>query len=228
MDPTRSSFWALAAATSAVVAATWVVGTPPLGGLGLLGGAPLLLLGVYVAVASTWIQDDGPYGALLAGSPPLAHAAARTLGFVAIGVALHAIGSTPPAGTRAAYAHAAALDPLCRAPSGERVERPLLPALDAVLDARGRLPRAAPDLDASLTALAARCLPHLRDAFDDPRGTHPSWRTLRDRFAAHAELLGLPPDDPLWTRPWRAREPSAQHRPVFLGGGEGEQPRVME
>lgn len=188
------------------------------------------LLGLYVAVASTWIRDQGVYGALLGRLPTAGHVGVCALGFTLVGASVLGFAKLPSAAALEAERLGAGLERFCAEPAGERVDRELLPAVERLHTLRGALRGSARDaLDVRLRDLGARCLPVVRGAIADPRGSHVSWRRLRDALGAVPELR-VQPDDPVWTAAWRERVGSGgrvdRGRPVVVELGGGEQPLV--
>jgi hypothetical protein len=192
---------------------------------------PPVLGGLYLAVAAAFIRDQGLYGALFGHAPRAVHVGLCALGFALLGGGCLALLKLPPAGAVAVVHGGSALDGFCRADADERLERDLLPTVEALIELRPGQGRALiQTLDGQIRALAERCLPSLRAAFEDPRGTHVSWVRWRDLLVEHPTYRPTPATDPLWTAPHRPRSltPSERVRPVVLEFDQGEQPVVVE
>jgi hypothetical protein len=167
---------------------------------------PPLCLGLYLAVASTWIRDVGLYGSLLSWAPEPVHAGMQAVGTGLVALAMWTVLSLPPAGAGRVARALPELDAFCVGPPDVRLERRVLPRVEALLDARSAQSVALQsELDAALTRLFDRCGQQAAVAFRDPQGTHASWRRLRDWLADHPDAHGLSDDHPVFTTDYRPR-----------------------
>jgi hypothetical protein len=182
-----------------------------------LYAVPPFFLGLYLVIGAMWIRDLGLYGAVATRLPPSAHAGLLGLGFGLVGLALWILLALPPAGAAGIARALPTFEGRCQGTPGVRVERELLPTVEAVLRDRDRQSASLrARVDGTLRTLMTRCGEQARVAFSDPRGTHSSWRRLREWLEAHPELHDLPPGDPLWQLPWNERlaEPRLEGIPV--------------
>ena len=214
----------------------WLAGFAGVGALGVLGAlqvtgplppsttplwvVPPLCLGLYLAVASTWIRDVGLYGSLLAWAPWPLHAGMQAAGVGLVGLSVWMVASLPPAGAGQVAASIPQLEAFCEGPPEVRLERRVLPTVEALLALRDAQSEALQqELDAALVALFTRCAAQAQVALADPDGTHASWRRLRDWLSEHPDVHGLSAADPLFTSAYRARRtrprPSAPVPVVF-------------
>jgi len=177
---------------------------------------PPLIFGIYLVVSSTWIQDLGLYGATIGRLPAPVHFVAQAVGFAVVGGSVLMMLRLPPDGASDILRALPALDAGCRGEPGTRADRMVLPRVQELLALRdSQAPSLQDQLDRALRATLTRCAGQARDALLAPDGAHISWIKLRSFLSEHPELHELPPDDPLWTIPWRERQmPVRAPRPV--------------
>ncbi len=167
---------------------------------------PPLCIGLYIAVAGTWIRDVGLYGSLLGWAPDVVHTGMQAVGAALVGLAIWMVASLPPAGAGQVANAIPELEAFCTGAPDVRLERRVLPRVEALLAIRGNQSQALQDaLDAALVDLFDRCAEQGRVALADPDGTHASWRRLREWLAEHPDVHGLNADHPLFTTAWRPR-----------------------
>lgn len=198
-------------------AAAWSTGPlPPT--VTPLYAVPPLLGGLYLAVAATWIRDVGLYGWLAGRLPAAFHVGAQAIGVALVGLGSWVLLALPAAGAGRLARELPELDALCRGAPELRLDREVLPTL-AKLEAlrQGQSSALIAAADDATHALLHRCADQARVAFDDPEGTHASWRKLRTWMAEHPDRHGLPGQDRLWSQSWRERAPPVHSpRPVPL------------
>ncbi|MEZ4321584.1 MAG: hypothetical protein R3F61_29190 [Myxococcota bacterium] len=213
-SPLISAFVVYAALTVVAVGIAVAVLDPLPPTTSLLYVVPPLLGGLYLIVSATFIRDLGAYGAIAGRLPPAGHGVLQGVGFALTGLGVWMLLSQPPAGAGLVSRTLPALDGWCTGSAGVRLDRDVLPTVEQLLELRDAQSRALQsEIDGAVAGLMTRCAGQAREAFADPRGTHASWRRLRDWLSEHPDLHGLSADDPLFASAWREREPEPRRGP---------------
>jgi hypothetical protein len=173
---------------------------------------PLVLAGIGLVLQSTAGRGLGTLGTWV-GEDSWLHVPLVLLGWTLIAVGTTGLLRLPSAATVQLARLTTTLPTFCAGPAAERVERDLLPTLEAV-DMRMEVVVGPvhDDAERALRTTLPRCVDRLAEAAVDPAGTHTSWRLLRDWLVAHPDWVTVPPD--LASRPLPPRTHRPKPRPV--------------
>lgn len=166
----------------------------------VLWALPPFFIGLYIATSATWMRQVGLYASIAGEAPTPVHVGLQLVGVLLVAGAALFVVLLPTPGDRRAHQHLTQLESLCHGEPAQRVQRQLLPSLNALIELRAtRDSRLQAEIDRALTTSLTRCTRQLETAFGSEQGAHISWRRLRDWSVQHPTHG---PTSPVHDAPW--------------------------